>query len=153
MVLIVFATTMLKKLKEIHKKLKEIISDIVTQELKSSLVETLEKQNANLTKVLEQPVKKIMKDVFNRSLNMVMDMHNLPRVDKDSTDEIIEGNGGSVAKMFNKSFGIDYHICLGIVGLLNEDPAVIIESVIELSGKLDISHENTKFDEKAYKKI
>ena len=139
LVIIGFALSMIKKLKSLHKKLKEIISEIVTEQLKTSLVETLEKQNADFSKLLEQPVKKAMQGVFFKSFNSVMDTINIPRVDKITSDEIIEGNGGTVARIFNKNFGIDYHICLGIVGLLNEDSSLIIESVINLSKKLELN--------------
>lgn len=66
---------------------------------------------------------------------------NLPQIDRDTTDKILEGDVAELVLMFNKSCGVDKNVSLGLVGLLLQDNVIIMNSIYNLSEENNLNGE------------
>lgn len=94
------------KLKNIDKTLKELISSLVDDQLKVSMLETIQKQNSDLANVV-QHIDEAPQMIFNKAINNYMSMNNQPKADRTLTDRIMEGDAGAIATLMNSNCGID----------------------------------------------
>ena len=97
------------KLTNIDKTLKELVSSLVDDQLKITMLETIQKQNSDLANVI-QHIDEVPQMIFNKGINTYMSMNNQPKVDRTLTDRIMEGNAGAIATLMNTNCGIDPNI-------------------------------------------
>ena len=137
-VIIGFSYHLYTRLKMINKKLTLSVGSIVDGELKNSLVETVKKELAKLSKLRHPPVEDNTKIQFNRAMNSYMAKNNYPSVTQETTDAILDGNMGELINMMNKNCGIDENISLGLVGWLKQDSIIILDSIVKLAMELKL---------------
>ena len=139
-VVVVVIFQVYSKLKQIDDTLKEVVDLSVTDELRASIFDTIQKQNTDLSKALFE-AGNAPQVLFHKAINVFMTNKGHSIVDRSITDEILQGNASAIASMLHKNLGIDYTLGLAIVGLLKEDPVVIIDSVYKLSTQLGLDPE------------
>ena len=132
-VFITFCVFIFAKLRQIEKTLKDVVSRCVDSSISTSLSETYEKEKEKLANLIARPVELATKRLFNQAINSFMKLNNLPNVDKDITDGILEGDAGAIAMLLHKSWGVDKNISLGLVGMLLQDNLVVLNSIYEIS--------------------
>ena len=128
-VIIGFTAFLYSRLKQIDQTLQEVVNITVNQELRVSLYDSIQK-NSDLSKVARQ-VESIPQMLFNKAINAYMSANNHPIVERNITDEILQGNAGAIANLIHKNWGIDYNISLGLVGLLKNDPVILLGKRLE----------------------
>jgi hypothetical protein len=128
------------KLKNINKTLIEVVDDTVTDQLRVAMVQSISKKNKDVANIINQ-AESLPQVMFNKAINAFMSSNNLRSVPRSVTDEILNGNAGAVAKMLNTNIGVDYNISLGLVGMLKNDPAVIIDAIYKISEQLNVDPE------------
>ena len=138
MVILVFLGLMYSKLSYIDKTLKEVVSNVVNEQLQGTMIESIQKKANKAQDELVDKFETMPQLVFNKAINTFMRMNNHPAVDKETTNEILKGNAGAIAKMLHQNCGLDYAIGLGLVGILKNDPVVILDSIYKVSMELDI---------------
>ena len=129
---------MYSKLTYIDRTLKEVVSNVVNEQLQGTMLESIQKKANKAHDELVDKFETMPQLVFNKAINTFMRMSNHPAVDKEVTDEILKGNAGAIAKMLHQNCGLDYAIGLGLVGILKNDPVVILDSIYKVSLELDI---------------
>ena len=93
-VIIGFSFLLYTRLKKINKSLEVMVGETVDKELKGSLMETIKKELAKLSKLRHPSVEDNTKIQFNRALNNYMTKNNYPSVSQETTDAILDGNMG-----------------------------------------------------------
>ena len=58
---------------------------------------------------------------------------NLPQIEIEITDKILEGDVAEIVLLFNKACGVDKNVSLGLVGLLLSNQVMIMNSIYNLS--------------------
>lgn len=102
-VFITFCVFIFAKLRQIEKTLKDVVGRCVDSSIATSLSETYEKEQEKLANLIARPVELVTKRLFNQAINSFMKMNNLPNVDKDITDGILEGDAGAIAMLLHRS--------------------------------------------------
>ena len=132
-VIIGFWGMIYSKLKQIDETLKEVISTTLNDGLINSISSNFEKEKVKLMNLMLKPVTSITQKMFYESISSLMKNNNLPQIEKDVTDKILEGDITEIALVFNKALGVDKNISLGLVGLLLKDQTMIMNSIYHLS--------------------
>ena len=138
MVILVFLVLMYSKLSYIDKTLKEVVSNVVNEQLQGTMIESMQKKANKAHDELVDKLEAMPQLIFNKAINTFMRMNNHPAVAKEVTDEILKGNAGAIATVLHQNCGLDYAIGLGIVGILKNDPVIILDSIYKISIELDI---------------
>ena len=110
-----------------------MVGETVDKELKTSLMDTIKKELAKLSKLRFPNVEDDQKIQFNRAMNNYMTKNNYPSVTTDTTNSILDGNMGELISMMNKNCGIDNNVSLGLVGWLKQDSLIIVDSINKLA--------------------
>jgi hypothetical protein len=139
-VVIVFLGYMYAKLSSINKTLIDVVKSVINDEIKGTMIENFQNKYSDVSKIISQ-AESLPQSMFHKAINAYMGANNLQSVDKSVTDEIMNGNAGAIATLLNNSLGIDYSIALGLVGVLKDDPIVILDSIYKLSEKLKLDPE------------
>ena len=100
-VIIGFTAFLYSRLKQIDQTLQEVVNITVNQELRVSLYDSIQK-NSDLSKVARQ-VESIPQMLFNKAINAYMSANNHPIVERNITDEILQGNAGAIANLIHKN--------------------------------------------------
>ena len=137
-VFITFWVFIFSKLKTIEKTLKDVVGRCVDSGIASSLSETFDKEKEKLLLLISRPVELATQRLFWQAINSFMKMNNLPNIEKDITDGILEGDAGAIGMLLHKSWGVDKNISLGLVGMLLQDNLVVLNSIYEISTELEI---------------
>jgi hypothetical protein len=139
-VVIVFLGYMYAKLSSINKTLIDVVKSVINDEIKGTMIENFQNKYSDVSKIISQ-AESLPQSMFHKAINAYMGANNLQSVDKSVTDEIMNGNAGAIATLLNNSLGIDYSIALGLVGVLKDDPIVIMDSIYKLSETLNLDPE------------
>ena len=116
-----------KTISNINRTLDEIVTKVIEEQLQVTLVNSL-KNNERISKLVET-VDDLPKVTFNTALNVFLSLNNLEKVDREITDKILAGNVGALASVLQISFMIPPEISQGIIGMLLNDPLLIVNSV------------------------
>ena len=135
-VVIGFCTMIYSKLKQIDDTLKEAVSTTINLALKSSINENFEKEKLKLTQLVMKPLAGFTQRMFYMAVNASVKEFNLPPIEKELTDSVLEGDAGAVALLFNKTCGVDKNISLCLIGLLLNDQTLILNSIYNLSEEI-----------------
>ena len=139
---------LLTSLRATHRELSKTVDKVIDEQLELTIFSNI-KKNKNSSQVSEL-VSSSPALVFNKTVNNFMALNDFKSIDRNITDEILNGNVGMLLKVMNVYFGIDQGICFGIVGILIKDPTLILHCVHKISNKLHISSEiNVAFCELA----
>ena len=131
-VIIGFLLLMYSKLSNLNKSLLEVVSLTINDQLHFSFLETFGVNKSDLSKGLDE-VDSLPKVLFNKATNAYMSANDHPQVERAITDQILDGNVGALATILHKHLGIDYAVCLALIGALKNDPVIIWDSVHRLS--------------------
>jgi len=80
-----------------------------------------------------KPIERVTQRMFYQAINSFMKDFNLPQIDRETTDKILEGDVAELVLLFNKACGVDKNVSLGLVGLLLKDNVMIMNSIYNLS--------------------
>ena len=132
-VIIGFWAMIYSKLKEVDETLKDVIGAAVDIGLKNSVMTNFEREKVKLANLMIKPVTGITQKMFYQAINGFMKEFNLPQIEKEITDKILEGDVSEIVLLFNKACGVDKNISLGLVGLLLNNQIMIMNSIYNLS--------------------
>lgn len=141
LVFIAFSYRLRARLIDAHTEIIKNVYSSVDEELKLSLVDTMEKQKSKIEKTDVDFNETSSVDTFQTELNEYMDVNNFILIDKPMIEEMVEGNIYPLLKIMSKNLGVNYDISLGILGMIIENPYTILNSVYRLSKELSISKE------------
>ena len=132
-VIIGFWVLVFAKLKEINDTLKDVIHSAVDIGFKNSISTSFEKEKVKLANLMIKPIERVTQRMFYQAINSFMKDFNLPQIDRETTDKILEGDVAELVLLFNKACGVDKNVSLGLVGLLLKDNVMIMNSIYNLS--------------------
>ena len=141
-VILVFVTSMYSRLKKLHKGLQEAVSGAVTEQIRATLLEGVNKNKENIEKKAKELTSKATGKVFGKSVEKFLKDHGYSKTSKGLTDAIFTGDMSALLDLMNESCGIDKNIGLALIGYVKQDNLIILDSVDKLSKKLKI---NTEF--------
>jgi hypothetical protein len=118
------------RLSDVYKTLKEVVFSKLDEQMKESLIETIQKENSNIGEILES-LETLPKMNLYRKLNYFMNANKFPSVDKSLVNEVLNGNLGAVVDIMHRNWGINYNVAVGLAGLLKKDPVVILNSFVK----------------------
>jgi hypothetical protein len=137
LVIIVFIIFMSTKLSTIDKTLHEVVINVVNDQIKSTIIKSFKSKNVDVLKIINK-AESLPQSMFHIAINTFMGKCDLQSVDRSVTDEIMKGDVGAIVRLLNENFGIEYSIALGLIGMLKNDPIIILDSIYKLSEKLDL---------------
>ena len=140
-VVIGFCTMIYSKLKQIDDTLKEVVSTTINLALKNSINENFEKEKLKLTQLVMKPLTGFTQRMFYIGVNASVKEFNLPPIEKELTDSVLEGDAGAVAMLFNKTCGVNKNVSLWLIGLLLNDQTLILNSIYDLSEEIGFDSE------------
>jgi hypothetical protein len=140
LVVIVFLGFTYVKLSSINKTLTDLVKNVVNDEIKGTMIQSFQNKHVDVSKITSQ-AKSLTHSLFHKAINTYMGANNIQSVDRSVTDEIMNGNAGAIATLLYNSLGINYSIALGLVGVLKNDPIVILDSIYKLSETLNLDPE------------
>ncbi|CAI2372474.1 unnamed protein product [Moneuplotes crassus] len=121
---VVFFYTTINKINNI---LDDIVTKVIEEQLQITLVNSLN-NNERISKIVDT-VDDLPQATFNTAVNVFLSINNLEKVDREVTDKILTGNVRALASVLQTSFMIPSEISQGIIGMLLNDPLLIINSV------------------------
>ncbi|CAI2364557.1 unnamed protein product [Moneuplotes crassus] len=121
---------------DVDKNLKDTIGKIVDEQLRNTVIKNI-RENSRMKGILEQ-VENLPQITFNKAFNVFMELNDYPIVNRDLTDEILNGNGGVLVQVLNTNMGIDENVSLALVGIVMNDTSLILECVNSLSIQLNL---------------
>jgi hypothetical protein len=140
LVIIVFIIFMSTKLSTIDKTLHEVVINVINDQIKSTIIKSFKSKNVDVLKIISK-AESLPQSMFHIAINTFMGKCDLQSVDRSVTDEIMKGDVGAIVRLLNENFGIEYSIALGLIGMLKNDPIIILDSIYKLSEKLDLDPE------------
>lgn len=114
------------RLKLINKTLNEVIDSSINDQLRLTMLNSLKKHSSVANKIISK-AESLSNMMFNRAINTFMITNNLHSVEQSVTDEILKGNAGAIADLIHINLGVNHDIALGIVGMLKNDPLIILD--------------------------
>lgn len=90
------------------------------------MLNSLKKHSSAANKIISK-AESLPHVIFNRTINTFMTTNNLKSVEQSVTDEILEGNAGAIADLMHTNLGVNHDIALGMVGMLKNDPLIILD--------------------------
>ena len=140
-VVIGFWTMIYSKLKQIDDTLKEVVNTTINLALKNSINENFEKEKLKLTQLVMKPLTGFAQRMFYIGVNASVKELNLPPIEKELTDSVLEGDAGAIAMLFNKTCGVNKNVSLWLIGLLLNDQTLILNSIYDLSEEIGFDGE------------
>jgi hypothetical protein len=134
-VIVVAIVFLYTKLNLVYNTLKDIVYKKLDSQMKLTLIDKIQKESSSITSLLES-FETIPKRDFFKKLDSFMKKNKFPPVTKDQVSSIIGGNIEMIANIMHKNWGIDYKIAWGLVGLLANDPIIILNSIYKISNEL-----------------
>ena len=132
-VFIAFSVLIFSKISKIKKALNDAVSKWIDSCISSTFISNYEKEKEKLASLIAKPVEIEAQKVFNQAINSFMKLNNLPSLEKEVTDGILEGDAGAMAMLFHTNLGVEKSISIGLVGMLVQDNMIIMNSIYELS--------------------
>ena len=133
------------KLNEINNTLKEVIYSSVDFGFKNTINTSFEKEKVKLANLMIKPVERATQKMFYHTINNFMKEFNLPHIDKEATDKILEGDVSEIVLLFNQACGVDKNVSIGLVGLLIHDQVMIMNSIYNLSEENQLPQKSLSF--------
>ena len=140
LVFIAFSYRLRARLIDAHNEIIKNVNSSVDEELKLSLVDTMEKQKTKIEKANVDFDETSSVETFQNELNEYMDVNNFILIDKPMIEKMIDGNTHPLLKIISKNHGLNYNISLGILGMIIENPYTILNSVYRLSSELSVNN-------------
>ena len=141
-VIFIFVTSMFSRLKKLNKGLQEAVSEAVTEQIRATLLEGVNKNKDHMEKKAKELTAKATGKVFGKSINKFLKDQGFSQTSKGLTDAIFMGDMGALLDLMHESCGIDKNVGLALIGFAKQDNLIILDSVDKLSKKLKI---NTDF--------
>ena len=132
-VLVGFSVLIATRIRNVKKSLDSAVSQWIDASILSSFLSTIEKEKEKLISLISKPIEMTSQRLFYQSINSFMKLSGLPSVEKEITDEILEGDAGAIAILLHSSWGVEKNISLGLVGMLINDNMIIMNSIHDLS--------------------
>ena len=88
-----------------------------------------------------KPLTGFTQRMFYIGVNASVKEFNLPPIEKELTDSVLEGDAGAVAMLFNKTCGVNKNVSLWLIGLLLNDQTLILNSIYDLSEEIGFDSE------------
>ena len=139
-VIFIFVTSMYTRLKKLHKGLKEAVSETVTEQIRVTLLEGVNKNKGQIEKAKEFS-SKVTSKVFGKTMNKFLNDHGYSQVSKEMIDVIFTGDMSALLDLMNENCGIDKSIGLALIGCVKQDNLIILDSIDKLSKRLKINAE------------
>ena len=140
LVFVAFSYRLYVKLTNLHMMIINRVKTCVDNELKQSLIETLQDHESRDDKEAIDTINQTSAiNTFKRELNNYMEVNNYTIVDEERVDLIIKGDAEAILQIISKNHGVNSSIALGILGMIAEDPYLILDSTFKLCQDLGIN--------------